>query len=136
MKKSSWKLWTLNYELLMSVMAEAEPDVRAQGLEMKEFFMLSHLDAHPNPAELARATLTPKPTVTFMIKRMEAASFVLRENEPSDLRRFRLTLTPSGRQAMEAATAALDEAFGKRLARLTSAQRTELLRMYERMTGV
>ena len=29
-------------------------------------------------AELARATLTPKPTVTFMIKRMEAAGFVLR----------------------------------------------------------
>jgi len=54
--------------------------------------------------------------------------------QPDDLRRFRLTLMPSGRKAMEAARAILDEAFGRRLARLTPTQRAELMRALERMT--
>jgi len=132
-KTSPWQLWTLNFELTMSVLADVEPHVRAHGLEMKEFFLLGKLDAHPNPADLARALLTPKPSVTFMLKRMEAAGYVRREMQPDDLRRFRLTLMPSGRKAMEAAREILDEAFGRRLARLTQAQRAELMRMLERM---
>jgi DNA-binding MarR family transcriptional regulator len=134
-KISPWQVWTLNFELLMSVMAEVEPHVRAHGLEMKEFFLLNKLDVHPNPAELARALMTPKPTVTFMVKRMEAAGYVRRAVQPDDLRRFHLTLTPSGRKAMEAARELLDEAFGRRLARLTQAQRVELTRALERMSG-
>jgi DNA-binding MarR family transcriptional regulator len=132
-KASPWQLWTLNFELLMSVLAEVEPQVQEHGLEMKEFFLLSKLDQHPNPADLARALLTPKPTVTFMVKRMEAAGHIRRAMQPEDLRRFRLTLTPSGRKAMEAARQILDQAFGRRLARLTVAQRAELMRALERM---
>ncbi|WP_394824505.1 MarR family winged helix-turn-helix transcriptional regulator [Pendulispora albinea] len=132
-KTSPWQIWKLNFELLMSVMHEVEPRVREHGLEMKEFFLLGELDEHPNPADLARAMLTPKPTVTFMVKRMEAAGYLRREMQPDDLRRFRLTLTPSGRKAMEASREILDEAFGERLARLTQAQRTELIRALERM---
>lgn len=132
-RTSPWQLWTLNFELLMSVMQEVEPLVQAHGLEMKEFFLLSKLDAHPNPADLARALLMPKPSVTFMVKRMEAAGYVKRAMQPDDLRRFRLTLTPSGRKAMEAAREILDEAFGRRLARLTQAQRAELMSALERM---
>jgi DNA-binding MarR family transcriptional regulator len=134
-KISPWQVWTLNFEALMSVLAEVEPQVREHGLEMKEFFLLSKLDEYPNPADLARAMLTPKPTVTFLVKRMEAAGFVRRAVQPDDLRRFRLTLTPSGRKAMEAAKQILDEAFGRRLARLTQAQRAELVRALERMSG-
>src|SRR4051812_28157922 len=75
-KPSPWELWTLNFELTMAVMAEVEPEVREQGLEMKEFFLLGKLDDHPHPADLARALLTPKPTITFMVKRMEEAGFI------------------------------------------------------------
>jgi DNA-binding MarR family transcriptional regulator len=132
---SAWQIWTLNFELLTSVLAEVEPQVQGQGLEMKEFFLLSKLDQHPNPADLARALLMPKPTVTFMVKRMEAAGYVRRAMQPEDLRRFRLTLTPPGRKAMEAARHILDQAFGRRLARLTLAQRAELMRALERMAG-
>ena len=84
-KPSPWELWTLNFELCLEIMAEVEPTVRAHGLEMKEFFLLGKLDEHPYPAELARALITPKPTVTFMVKRMEAAGFVERETEAGDL---------------------------------------------------
>ena len=133
-KPSPSELWTLNFELSMAVMAEVEPEVRELGLEMKELFLLGKLDEHPHPADLARALITPKPSITFMVKRMEAAGFVARETEVDDLRRFRLTLTRSGRRVMEAARAILDEAFGRRLARLTAGERAELLRILLRLS--
>jgi len=132
-KSSPWELWTLNFELCMSVLVEVEAEVREQGLEMKEFFLLGKLDDHPHPADLARALLMPKATITFMVKRMEAAGFLQRQAQAGDLRRFRLTLTRSGRKAMEAARTILDEAFGRRLARLSSGERAELERMLVRL---
>lgn len=132
-KVSPWALWTLNFQLMTSLLAEVAPRIRALGLEVKEFLLLSELDAHPNPAALARALVTPKPSVTFMVKRMEAAGYVRRELQRDDLRRFRLTLTPSGRSAMESARQIFDQEFGRRLSRLTQAQQLELMRLFERM---
>jgi DNA-binding MarR family transcriptional regulator len=132
-KPSPWELWTLNFGFIMAVMAEVEPEVRELGLEMKEFFLLGKLDDHPYPADLARAMITPKPSITFMVKRMEAAGFVQRHTEAGDLRRFRLTLTRSGRKAMEAARAILDDAFGRRLARISAGERAELARILARL---
>src|SRR4051812_35470867 len=134
-KLSAWALWTLNFQLSMSVMAEVAPRMRALKLEVKEFFLLAQLDAHPSPAELARALMTPKPSVTFMVKRMEAAGYVKRALQPDDLRRFRLTLTAAGRKAMERARDILDGAFGLRLGRLTEVQRAQLQRLLEKMAA-
>ena len=132
-KISPWALWTLNFQIMTSLMADVAPRIRALRLEMKEFLLLSKLDEHPNPADLARALVIPKPSVTFMVKRMEAVGYVRRELQPDDLRRFRLTLTPSGRSAMERARRIFDEEFGRRLSRLTQAQRLEMMRIFERM---
>jgi DNA-binding MarR family transcriptional regulator len=132
-KISPWTLWTLNFRVMTSLMAAVAPRIRALRLEMKEFLLLSELDGHPNPADLARALVTPKPSVTFMVKRMEALGYLRRELQPDDLRRFRLTLTPSGRSAMESARKIFDEEFGRRLSRLTQAQRLQLMRIFERM---
>jgi len=41
----------------------------------------------------------PKATVTVYLKRLEAAGFVRREIDPSDLRRHRLLLTATGRKS-------------------------------------
>ncbi len=68
----------------------------------------------------------PKPTVTVNVKRLEAAGFVRREIDATDLRRHRLIVTPAGRKAMTRGLALLSEAFGARLARLTAAQQAEL----------
>ena len=132
-KVSPWALWTLNFQVMTALMNDVGPRLRALQMEMKEFLLLTELDAHPNPADLARALLTPKPTVTFMVKRMEAVGYIKREMQTNDLRRFHLTLTPPGRRAMEHAREIFDEEFGKRLARLTQSQRLELLRIFERM---
>jgi DNA-binding MarR family transcriptional regulator len=132
-KISSWTLWTLSFQVMTSTLAEVAPRIRALGLEIKEFLLLTKLDGHPNPADLARALLVPKPSVTFLVKRMEAAGYLKRELQPDDLRRFRLTLTASGRRAMESARNIIDQEFGRRLSKLTQAQRVELMRIFERM---
>jgi len=132
-KISPWALWTLNFQVMTSLLADVAPRLRALRLEVKEFLLLSKLDEHPNPADLARALVTPKPSVTFMVKRMEALGYLRRELQPEDLRRFRLTLTPSGRSAMESGRQIFDQEFGRRLSRLTQAQRVELMRIFERL---
>ncbi len=132
-KISPWTLWTLNFQVMTSLMADVAPRIRALRLEIKEFLLLSKVDEHPNPADLARALITPKPSVTFMVKRMEALGYLQRELQRDDLRRFRLTLTPSGRSAMQRAREIFDQEFGRRLSRLTQGQRAELMRILERM---
>jgi DNA-binding MarR family transcriptional regulator len=130
---SPWALWTLYFQGMTSLLADVAPRIRALRLEIKEFLLLSKLDEHPSPAALARALVAPKPSVTFMVKRMEALGYLRRELRADDLRRFHLTLTPAGRRAMESAREIFDEEFGRRLSRLTRAQRAELMRIFERL---
>jgi DNA-binding MarR family transcriptional regulator len=73
----------------------------------------------------------PKATVTVYLKRLEAAGFVRREIDASDLRRHRLLLTPSGRRTAVDGRALLSEEFDKRLGRLTVAQQKELKGLLE-----
>jgi MarR family transcriptional regulator, temperature-dependent positive regulator of motility len=127
------KIWSLNYRLLLSVIASVEADVSALGLDSKELFLLAEVDEHPYPAELAATMCMPKPTVTVYLKRLEAAGFVRREIDPADLRRHRLLLTPAGRKATTAGLAVLSEAFDGRLGRLTTTQRKEFKSLLERI---
>ena len=127
------KIWSLNYRVLLSVISCAETDICALGLESKELFLLAEIDEHPYPAELAVTLSMPKATVTVYLKRLEAAGFVRREIDPSDLRRHRLLLTPAGRQTATDGLALLSDEFDKRLGRLTVAQQKELKSLLERI---
>ena len=125
------KIWSLNYRLLVSVIASVETDITALGLDSKELFLLAEVDEHPYPAELASTMSMPKATVTVYLKRLEAAGFLRREIDPTDLRRHRLELTPAGRQATKDGLALLSDAFSKRLQRLSRAQQKELKNLLE-----
>jgi DNA-binding MarR family transcriptional regulator len=127
------KIWSLNYRLLVSVIASVEADITALGLDSKELFLLAEVDEHPYPAELAATMCMPKATVTLYLKRLEAAGFVRREIDPTDLRRHRLQLTRAGRQATKNGLALLSDAFCKRLERLTRAQQKELNKLLEQI---
>jgi DNA-binding MarR family transcriptional regulator len=127
------KIWSLNYRVLLSVIASVEADITALGLDSKELFLLAEIDEHPYPAELAATMSMPKATVTLYLKRLEAAGFVHRQIDPADLRRHRLQLTPAGRQATKDGLALLSDAFGKRLERLTRAQQKELKKLLEQI---
>jgi len=132
-KVDAARMWSLNYRLLMSVITSVAPKISALGLETKELFVLSEIDDHPHPAELAETLCMPKPSVTVHLKQLEAAGFMRREIDPSDLRRHGLKLTPAGRKAMSRGLAKLSEAFGARLARLSPSERTELRALLEKM---
>jgi DNA-binding MarR family transcriptional regulator len=126
-------IWSLNYRLLMSVITSVASDITKLGLETKELFVLAEVDVHPHPAELAGVLSMPKPTVTMYVKRLEAAGFLRREIDGADLRRHRLILTLEGRKTMARGLALLSKAFGARLARLSSAQRSELASLLEKL---
>ena len=132
-KIDAGKIWSLNYRLLMSIIAGVTPDIAKIGLETKELFVLAELDAHPHPAELASVLSMPKPSVTMYVKRLEAAGFLRREIDGTDLRRHRLILTPEGRKTLARGLALLAKAVGSRLARLTSAQQSELTTLLEKL---
>jgi DNA-binding MarR family transcriptional regulator len=127
------KIWSLNYRVLLSVIACAEAGICALGLESKELFLLAEIDEHPYPAELAATLSMPKATVTVYLKRLEAAGFVRREIDPADLRRHRLLLTPAGRQVAAGGLALLSGEFDKRLGRLTVAQQKDLKNLLEKI---
>jgi DNA-binding MarR family transcriptional regulator len=126
------KIWSLNYRLLMSVITSVAPDITELGLETKELFVLAEVEVHPHPAELAGVLSMPKPSVTVYVKRLEAAGFLRRDG--ADLRRHRLILTPEGRKTMARGLALLSKAFGARLARLNSAQQSELATLLEKLS--
>jgi MarR family transcriptional regulator, temperature-dependent positive regulator of motility len=127
------KIWSLNYQVLLSVISTVESDITALGLDSKELFLLAEIDEHPYPAELAATMSMPKATVTVYLKRLEAAGFVRRDIDPADLRRHRLQLTPAGRQATKDGLALLSDAFAKRLKRLTRVQQKELKNLLEQI---
>ncbi len=128
------KIWSLNYQLLMSVITSVAPAISMLGLETKELFLLAEVDEHPHPAELADILCMPKPTVTVNLKRLEAAGFLRREIDAADLRRHRLILTAAGRKAMTRGLALLSDAFAARLARLSAAKQTELKALLEELS--
>src|ERR1700761_3296816 len=127
------RIWSLNYRLVASVIASVAPDISKLGLETKELFVLAEVDARPYPAELAAVLCMPKPSVTVYVKRLEAAGFLRREIDGADLRRHRLMLTADGRKTMTRGLTLLSNAFGTRLARLSSAQQSELATLLEKL---
>lgn len=129
------KMWALNYRLLGAVLGSVGSEIEALGIEIKDLFLLSELDTHPHPAELAAALLIPKPTVTVMVKRLEAGGFLRREIDKADLRRHRLTLTPAGRKVATRGLALLSQAFGGRLDRLSEAEQKTLAALLERLAA-
>jgi DNA-binding MarR family transcriptional regulator len=128
------RLWSLNYRLIMSVITSVSGEISGLGVEVKELFLIASLDEHPHPAELAAELCMPKPTVTAMVKRLEAGGFVKREIDASDLRRHRLSLTAAGRKAMTRGMAILSGAFGERLSRLSATEQAQLQALLEKLS--
>jgi DNA-binding MarR family transcriptional regulator len=128
------KIWSLNYRLLTNVITSVTPEIAELGLESKELFVLAEIDEHPHPAEVAEALCMPKPSVSLNLKRLEAAGFIRREIDATDLRRHRLIVTPTGRKVMTRGLALLSEAYGERLSRLSSPEQAELKVLLEKLS--
>src|SRR3954447_1961817 len=106
------------WALIQAVVDDSEQALGALGLSPKAFFLLEAVGDHPFPAELSRRMHLPPPTVTYLIKQLEAGGLLERRAEPGDLRKFRLVQTPVGKEALLRGEKALGEVFEERLRRL------------------
>jgi DNA-binding MarR family transcriptional regulator len=101
------------------------------GLAAWEFDVLSALRRQGRPYQLSpgallRATLVTSGTMTNRIDRLADAGLVARSPDPQDKRGVLVTLTPRGRDAVDAALADLLQGERELLAGLGTGQRREL----------
>ena len=75
----------------------------------------------------------PPPTVTYLVKQLEARGFVERRAEAGDLRKFRLIQTPAGKEALRRGGAALGGVFDERLRRLSPGEAASFDRIVSRL---
>ena len=129
----AWGLLAHLWQLIQSVLDDSAPALEAMGLTPKALFLLSTVEEHPFPAELARLMHLPPPTVTYLVKQMEAGGFLERRAEPGDLRKFRLVLTDGGHRAIAGGREAIGTAMNARLARLAPEEIGPFDRVVERL---
>jgi DNA-binding MarR family transcriptional regulator len=138
MTMNGWDLLQLNLQFYQTISQNAERTLAKDKLEAKGFFLLAAVDEFKHPADLAKRLMLPKPTVTFLIKKLEQAQYVKRKSVAGDLRRFEIQLTPTGRRVLERGRKTLSAAFDATISQLSSREReqySELLQKCMRLTA-
>jgi DNA-binding MarR family transcriptional regulator len=75
----------------------------------------------------------PKPSITFLIKKLEESGYLRRQGEKGDLRRYRLTITPAGIKARDKGAEAVNRIFGACLNSLSAADQATLGRIVDQL---
>src|SRR6266446_5099149 len=99
-----WELLLRNANVLQSVLEKAEPELSL-----------------------------PKPSMTFLIKKLEESGYLRRQGEKGDLRRYRLTITPAGIKARDKGAEAVNRIFGACLNSLSAADQATLSRILDQL---
>ena len=128
-----WELLLRNVNVIHAALERAEPELSLLELDAKRLFILCMVDAHPFPADLARALSLPKPSMTFLIKKLEESGYLRRQGEKGDLRRYRLTITPAGIKARDKGDEAVNRIFGACLNRLSAVDQATLSRIVDQL---
>ena len=128
-----WELLLRNVNVLHSVLEKAEPDLSSLELDSKRLFILCMVDAHPFPADLARELSLPKPSITFLVKKLEESGYLRRHGEKGDLRRYRLTITPAGIRARDKGAKVVNGIFGVCLNSLSAADQATFSRIVDQL---
>lgn len=128
-----WELLLRNANVLQSIFEKAEPELSLLQLDARRLFILCTVEANAFPADLARVLSLPKPSITFLIKKLEKSGYLRRQGEKGDLRRYRLTITPAGIKARDKGAEAVNRVFGASLNRLSAADQATLSRIVDRL---
>lgn len=83
--------------------------------------------------ELIEAAVSTKATLAEMLVRMEKRGLIFREQDPEDKRSRCVYLTAAGRELLESINSVADEVDESYLARLTSDERSEFVRLLNKM---
>jgi DNA-binding MarR family transcriptional regulator len=122
---NSWDLLQLNLQLYENITQNAERALAKDKLDVKSFFLLASVEELKHPAALAKRLTLPKPTVTFLIKKLEQALYVRRKTVAGDLRRFEIQLTPLGRKVSERGRKTVSDAFDASISQLSPDERQQ-----------
>lgn len=114
---------------------ETLPQLERLGLAPNDPWLLAGIEHHHHPTEVVRLTQLPAPTVSQMLKRLEAEGLLVRSLDPSDLRRHRFELTARGREVLQESRALLMGAMERRLMRLSPEQRQQLHELLDLLTA-
>ena len=128
-----WELLLRNANVLQSVLEKAEPELSLLELDARRLFILCMVEANAFPADLARVLSMPKPSMTFLIKKLEESGYLRRQGEKGDLRRYRLTITPAGIKARDKGAEAVNRIFGACLNSLSAADQATLSRILDQL---
>jgi DNA-binding MarR family transcriptional regulator len=122
---NSWDLLQLNLQFYESITQNAERALAQDKLDVKSFFLLACVEELKHPAALAKRLTLPKPTVTFLIKKLEHALYVKRKTVAGDLRRFEIQLTPLGRKVCDRGRKTVSDAFDASISELSPDERRQ-----------
>ena len=128
-----WELLLRNVNVLHSVLEKAEPELSLLELDTKRLFILCMVDANAFPADLARVLSMPKPSMTFLIKKLEESGYLRRQGEKGDLRRYRLTITPAGIKARDKGAEVVTGIFSACLNSLSAADQATFCRIVNQL---
>jgi DNA-binding MarR family transcriptional regulator len=128
-----WELLLRNANVLQSVLERAEQELSSVELDARRLFILSTVEDHPFPADLSRALSLPKPSITFLVKKLEESGYLRRHGEKGDLRRYRLTITPAGIRARDKGAKVVNGIFGACLNSLSAADQATFSRIVDQL---
>lgn len=132
---NGWEILQQIWRLQRVVLREATPCLERHGLFRMAPFALAMVRRCGTPSGVAAALGLPAPTVSHILRRLEAEGWIARELDPEDRRRYRLALTPAGQEALAAARACLQAAMDRHLETLTPAERETLRQLLLRLQG-
>lgn len=107
----NWELLLAHMQLYRGFMSDSDAKLRRLKLGVKDFFVFRALLVHKHPSDIADYLILPRPTVTFLIKRLEALGYVKRQGVAGDLRKFDIVMTAKGKKAYDAARVIMTETF-------------------------
>ena len=130
---SGWEILQHLLRLYKGVFRDAAPELDRHGLFRMAPFVLALVQDCGTPSAIAAELGLPRPTVSHILRRLQAAGWVSRHPDPDDLRRYRLTLTEAGQEALQAARSCLGAAMDRYTSRLDASEQVELLRLVRKM---
>jgi DNA-binding MarR family transcriptional regulator len=117
-----------NLRRVVRALSASARSVSARGLSGAQLFVLRQIAAAPSLSlgELAERTLTGQSTVSEVVARLVERGLVARVASSADARRAELTLTPSGRRAIDRTDPTAQERLADGLAAMPRARRAAL----------
>lgn len=126
-----WTVLTRIWKLSREVREETLPHLERLGLAPTDPWLLSEVEKYHYPTEVVRIMQIPAPTVSQMLKRLEADGLVVRSLDPADLRRYHFQLTEQGKAVLEESRQCMLRAMERRLERLTPEQRRQFVELLD-----